>query len=146
MRCALGYSFTLTDLYTKFPFQKLKFSGATFQHIFKSAFLPVQCTRIMYYCIKLVILDVIRNNVTFILPTGKKYAEIYVRRTSKEEFINRRRKGGDQEIDFLETNFTTYKLTFRWMGKNFIRSKPCYIGGDLKKEFINNINNGMKYC
>lgn len=146
MRYALGYAFTLKDLYTKFPFQKLKFNGCSFEHIFKTADLAIICSRIMYYCVKLVITDIIRNNVTFILPTGKRYAEIYVRRTSKEEFIHRRQKGGDQEIDFLETNFTTYKLSFRWMGKYLMRSKPCYVGASLKNEFINNINNGMKYC
>ena len=48
--------------------------------------------------------------------------------------------------DFLETNFTTYKLSFRWMGKYLMRSKPCYIGTSLRDEFINNINNGVKYC
>ena len=95
MRYALGYAFTLTNLFTNFPFEKLKFSGITFEDKFKTRFLPIQCAKILCYCIQLVILDVIRNNVTFILPTGKKYSEIYVRRTSKEEFVNRRRKGGD---------------------------------------------------
>jgi hypothetical protein len=44
----------------------------------------------MSYCIFLVIKDIIKNNVTFILPTNKRYAELYVRRTSKEEFTKRR--------------------------------------------------------
>ena len=69
-----------------------------------------------------------------------------LQRTSQEEFKCRRQKGGDQDIDFLETNFTTYKLSFRWMGKYLMRSKPCYIGTSLRDEFINNINNGVKYC
>ena len=125
MNYALGYAFTLRDLYTKFPFQKLKFRQDKYYNS---------------------IAHIIRNNTTFVLPTGKKYAEIYVRRTSQEEFKCRRQKGGDQDIDFLETNFTTYKLSFRWMGKYLMRSKPCYIGTSLRDEFINNINNGVKYC
>lgn len=146
MNYALGYAFTLRDLYTKFPFQKLKFNGCSFENIFKTADMCIICSRILCYCVQLVITDIIRNNTTFVLPTGKKYAEIYVRRTSQEEFKCRRQKGGDQDIDFLETNFTTYKLSFRWMGKYLMRSKPCYVGTSLRDEFINNINNGVKYC
>ncbi len=145
MNYAFGYAFNLKDLYTKFPYHKLKFNGCSFPQLNTCNIVDI-CTRVMSYCIFLVIKDIIKNNVTFILPTNKRYAELYVRRTSKEEFTKRRQKGGEQDIDFLETNFTTYKLMYRWQNGKILREKPCYVGSELKEEFINNINNGMKYC
>lgn len=146
MRFATGYAFRLRDLFIKFPFEKLKFDGGSFQEIFKTKERCIICARILAYSLKLIVTDIIKNNVTFILPTNSKYAELYVRRTSQEEFAKIRQAGYDQDVDFLETNFTTYRLSFRWQGRNLLRQKPCYMSLSLKKLMIENMNNGMKYC
>lgn len=143
---ALGYAYRLRDLFIRFPFEKLKFDGGSFKEIFKVKERCVICARILGYCLTLIINDIIDNNITFIFPTGKKYAELCMVRTSKEDFARIRKAGYDQDVDFLETNFTTYRMQFRWMGSKIMHTKPCYFNKSIKAKMIENINNGMVYC
>lgn len=146
MNLATGCAFRIKDLFLNFPFNKLKFDGGTFKEIFKNKHRTEILARILTYCIELVIKDIIENNVTFIFPTGKKYAALHMYRTTPKGFQQLRQCGSDMDVDFLETNFTTYKLRFTWMGANFMRSKHVNIGGEYKDMLIENINKGIKYC
>lgn len=96
-------------------------------------------------CVRLVIDDMIDNNVTFQLPTGTKYSELYMRRIDGEEFTKCRQNGRFQDVDFLTSNFTAYEPTFKYQNGGVMRDKKIYFSSTDKNRIIDHINNGKNY-
>jgi len=63
----------------------------------------------------------------------------------EDQFIKQRQNGRFQNIDFIESDFTGYALRYYFKAKSYQKSYQVYLGSDLKKKFINNINTGKKY-
>ena len=63
----------------------------------------------------------------------------------EEQFIKDRQKGKFQDIDFIGSDFTGYIIRYFFKGKAYQKAFQIYLGGELRRKFIDNINNGIKY-
>lgn len=95
--------------------------------------------------VKLVINDIIDNNVTFVFPGNR--GTIHMNRITGEDFVAARQNGKFQEIDFISSFFSGYQLTMTMLKKNGepARTKPIYVDKKLKNKIIENTNNGKQY-
>lgn len=96
------------------------------------------------YCLGIVFHKVINEKLRFKIPYVKdSYIDFEV--VTDEDFENQRRKGRFQNIDFIESDFTGYGIRYHYHGKHYKLFRPIYVGGDLKRNFVEGINSGVKY-
>lgn len=147
----MGYNtdfcFTSQDIYDTAYKSKL---GVNMKHVraYKQDMIKELCSQIFTYFFYLVILDIIENNVTFVLPmhkNGVRKANISVKCIEGETFQKMYQKGSFQGIDFLASNFKGYRLMFQYDSNTGIREKTIYINDKIKKIFYDNINQGKVY-
>lgn len=141
------YCFTGKDIYDSAQKSKL---GVNMKHVraYKQDMIRELCAQILTYFFYLVILDIIENNATFVLPTAKRggrKSNISVKCFEGEDFQRMYRSGIFQGIDFLASNFKGYRLRFQYDYDGGVREKDIYIDNKLKKIFYDNINNGKAY-
>lgn len=96
------------------------------------------------YCFGLILNKVIDEKVRFKVPVNSD-AYIDFEIVSGEKFISQRQNGRFSEIDFVESDFTGYFLTYYFQAKAYQKAMPIYVGGELKKKFLNGINTGEKF-
>lgn len=96
------------------------------------------------YCIGLLMNKILDERVRFKMPVlMEAYIDFEI--VNEDKFEQHRQWGRFQEIDFIGSDFTGYALRYYYKGKAYQKSNQLYPGGDLKKKFIENINNGIKY-
>jgi hypothetical protein len=80
-------------------------------------------------------LDIINNNVTFVLPLRfGNYGEISMKQIADEDFKQAYRRGKFNNIDFVLSQFTGNQLVYRYMKHNKeTMEKPIYVDKYLKK-------------
>mgnify|MGYP003210420435 CR=1 FL=1 len=91
-------------------------------------------------------LDIVDNNVTFILPTHGRFAEMHVKRTYGEDFKRARRSGKWRDVDFLSSGFSGNEIVLNIKSGNFIKSKTVYVDKNIKNKITENTNKGKQYC
>jgi hypothetical protein len=96
------------------------------------------------YCFGLILNRVINDKVRFRVP-AKTEAYIDFEIVSGEKFISQRQNGRFSEIDFIESDFTGYFLTYYFKAKAYQKAIPIYVGGELKRNFLDKINTGTKF-
>lgn len=146
MNYSLGYAFNLDDLFMNFDTSKLKLSSTECKNIIGDHHRKELAKKIFKECLKEIINDVIDNNVTFELPTGKKKSNIHMNRIKDSDFAQARRNGKFKEIDFLESNFSGNQLVLEMDTSNAKRTKKIYVDNKLKQKITDNTNNGKQYC
>lgn len=62
-----------------------------------------------------------------------------------DNFESQRQNGRFQHIDFIESDFTGYGLKYYFKAKDYPKSYPIYLGGELKRLFTEKINSGEKF-
>ena len=136
------YGFSSRELFTRFKHYYIKDSQ---KKIFKVDRKRYAAARIFVHFFWMVLKDVIDNNVTFKLPTGfESYIEMGV--ISGENFIKARQNGAFPEVDFLASNFTAYRLQYRYKLKSGIwMTKHIYVHRKLKDIITENTNNRVRY-
>lgn len=147
MGYATDFCFTSQDIYDTAYKSKL---GVNMKHVraYKQDMIRELCSQIFTYFFYLVILDIIENNVTFVLPmhkNGVRKANISVKCVDGETFQKMYQKGSFQGIDFLASNFKGYRLMFQYDSNTGVREKTIYINDKIKKIFYDNINQGKVY-
>lgn len=140
-----GYCFTAKDLFDNFNAKQITIPTEIFTKKYGCRSKKDLCAKMLTYCFYLIILDIIENNATFVLPTKNREANIYVKQFSGEVFKNMYRKGKFFGVDFLNSNFKGYQIYFQYSHKKELREKPIYINSKLKEMFYENINNGKQY-
>lgn len=96
------------------------------------------------YCFGLVLHTIIDKRVRFKIPYSMNgYIDFEI--VHGDKFTEHRQNGRFQEIDFIESDFTGYALRYYFDTKSYQKSYPIYIGGELKRKFLNGINSGVKY-
>ena len=146
MNFALGHAFNLKHLFENFDLKRLKMNCKDCQDILGyTRHRDVLAAQIFKDSVKLVIKDIINNNVTFELPNS--LAQIYMKKTQGDDFIRARQNGKWQEVDFIASFFTGYQLSFKMKSKNGAprREKPIYVDKYLKEQITENTNNGKQY-
>lgn len=96
------------------------------------------------YCFALILNRMLDEKVRFIIPSvSEAYLDFEI--VQGDKFEEHRGRGRFAEIDFIESDFTGYALRYYFKAKAYQKSYPIYLGSDLKKKFLNNINSGIKY-
>lgn len=141
-----GYCFSAYDLFETFNKKQLKIKREVVQKKYGVNKKQMLCASVLVYCFYLILLDIIENNATFVLPLfNNKQASIYARPIVGDEFKRARQKGAFADIDILASNFTGYQLTFSWETKAGYRYKPVYINKRFKDVLYKHINEGKQY-
>ena len=146
---AIGYACSLNDILVRFPYNKCTKAIRNIKETFKRRALVKKVFR---EGIKLILQDIIDNNATFKLPaTAYRKAEIHFEAITGSDFETARINGKFKEIDFLESLFTGFQLYLfvsNTKTEKFLGSKkyPIYVGGNYKKQIVDNTNKGKVYC
>ena len=145
-RYALGCAFNTRNLLDNFPYKKLHITCKKCKSITGDNHRNLIVEKVFKESIKLVISDIVNNNVTFWLPlTGSKRCNIHMRRVQGNEFKNLRRGGKWRDIDIINSNFSGYQLSLFMLGNRTPRVKSIYLNKKFRTIISNNTNNGMSY-
>lgn len=141
-----SFCFNATDLYETFDKTQLKIKRTVVQDKYGVNKKQIFCASVLIYTFYLILLDIIENNITFVLPLfNNKTASIYARPIVNDELKRARKNGAFADIDLLSSNFTGYQLTYSWETKSGYRYKPIYINKRFKDVFLKHINEGKQY-
>ena len=146
MNYAVGHSFNVDEMFMNFPYKKLKLTCEDCKRINGNKDRDALVKKIFRDSVKVILSDIIDNNVTFILPTNKGIADIHVRRTYGEDFKKARKRGKWKNVDFLSSNFSGNELDLSMKHNVFSKEKIIYVDKNLKSKITENTNNGMQYC
>lgn len=99
------------------------------------------------YLLYLIVLDIVKNNVTFVFPLlNNKEGCFYVKSFEGEDLQRSMQYGKFQGIDIVASEFKAYQIYFQYVIYNGeIREKPIYVTNNVKDIFYENINKGKKY-
>lgn len=140
---ANGYALNAQDLFENFKSRSVTFSkdGTYVQHKKKKA------ASIFLTCVRLVIQDIIDNNVQFKLPpVGNGASYIQMARISGDQFKRAFRAGKWRDIDFLTSDFTGYQIRYYMEHKNKpAREKNIYLYNKHKNQITEKTNQAFTY-
>ena len=143
---ALGCAFSLKNILDNFPYKRLKITCRQCKAIVGDNHRDKLVRKVFRENIKLIINDIINNNVTFWLPlTGSKKCNIHMRRVQGKEFQNLRKSGKWRDVDILKSMFSGYELSFFMLGNRTPRIKSIYLNKEFKNRITQNTNNGTQY-
>lgn len=140
------YYFNAEELFEDFDIKKLSVKRKALQHRYGQHVNTRNiCCRVFIYFLYLIILDIIRNNITFIFPIRRTFIlGIKILEGQKlKEYVRRK----DLEMyDYIGSGFVLPRITlFYEYRKKEIKTKEVILNYSLNKEFFDNINNGKVY-
>lgn len=144
MKYATGYAFSSKDIFNNFPTKKLVITRDKCKELFHTFNRKIVAIRIFLYAVKVILLDIINNNVTFKLPTQRE-CYLYIKRTHGEDFKKARRNGKWQDVDYLASNFSGYQMEFMYIASERDIHKPVYLSGWMRDMITENTNKGKQY-
>lgn len=142
---ATSYALTPCDLYANFDRDRyirpeaLEYMTKTVGRHFDQYF-----GRILRYFFKLVIDDVIDNNVTFQLPPGCR-ARIEMQNVCGDDFIRAYQNGAFQDVDYLASNFVGNNLILKFATRYKKWEKPIHVDREAKSRITYNTNHHVQY-
>lgn len=144
---AMGHSFTAKDLFINFPIRKLKMTPEICKEIYSDGSKKDLAAHIFTDSVKLVMDDIIENNIQFKLPkVGRAESNIQMNKIEGDDFKKQFRRGKWRDIDFITSNFTGYQLQYTIEGKKRpVRYKPIYIAKQDKDRITEYTNQGKQY-
>lgn len=96
------------------------------------------------YAIGLILYHVLEHKERFIIPcVSESYIDFEI--VTGDMFEKQRQGGRFSEIDFIESDFTGYAIRYYFKARAYQKAYPIYIGGSLKKKFLDGINSGQKF-
>lgn len=146
MRYKTGFCFNSRELYDCWGCNKIPIPYKIYKGIYNCDSASVFFAQIFMYYMLLVLMDIIENNVTYILPLkGNRHAMIHVKVFDGDEFQRLYAGGKFVGIDFLSSLFKGYQLFFCYNARGEEREKPIYINNKMKELFYSYINAGKQY-
>lgn len=145
MNYAIGYTLLAKHLFKFFNTKKLKLTAKECEQLIGNRHKEKVAENVFKCAVKLVIDDVINNNITFQLPTNKRKAFIKMKRYDNEAFAKGRRNGKWQDVDFLQSNFSAYQMVFQYMSRGVTLHKPIYLDKKHKDSITKYTNEGKQY-
>lgn len=141
MNYALGHAFNLKHLFEKFNLKRLKLTCKDcLEHTGYNRHRDALAKQIFKDSVKLVLNDIIDNNVTFIFPNS--LAKIHMQKTEGDDFVHARQCGKWQDVDFIASFYTGYELALTLKDT---RVKPIYVGKEMKDRITKYTNEGKQY-
>lgn len=144
MNYKTGYAFNAKELFQNFNIKYIKTNSSILKEHYHTKEKKEMAVKVFLYAIYLILLDIIENNVTFVLPTKRK-SQIQMGNVSGDNFKEARKNGKFQDIDFLESNFTGHQLEFVYWTKHSEKKKLIYVDSKLKQKITDYTNKGKKY-
>lgn len=140
---ALGHACSVYDLFVNFPDKKFKLTKSKQSVYYRKQ----KAASIFLTCVKLVIQDIIDNNIQFKLPPlGNCQSYIQMEQFRGKDFKNLFKAGKWKDIDFLATNFTGYQIAYFIKSKvRPDRKKLIYLSSKYNKQITEKVNNGFTY-
>ena len=133
MRHALGSAFTVKELFYKFKTKRISLTCKDCARIFGDNHKTYAIAKIFRDCYRLVIEDIIENDVSFELPVGKCRTNISMKKIDRTNLARMRSKGFLLDVDFITSNFSAYRLVVNIYGNRAIpRDIPVYTDLKLK--------------
>ena len=145
MIMATGAAFNIDEILMNFPYKKLSITCQKCKEITGNPHRNILVKQILRECVRVILNDVIDNNVTFWLPTGAKKCNIHMKRVDGEAFKNLRKAGKWKDVNLLSSSFTGYELGLFMYGVRDPRVKTIYVNKSLKDKITQNTNNRMQY-
>lgn len=145
MNYAVGCAFNLDNIFDNFKYKKLNFNCEKCKEITGDPHRKYLVKRIFRECFKLIIKDIIENNITFWLPTGSRQSCLKMKRVRGDAFKNLRRFGKWKDVDFLQSNFTGHEIGFFMFGNRTPRVKNVYLNTKYKNRITEKTNQRMNY-
>lgn len=98
-------------------------------------------------CLGEILLDIIENNVIFVLSLDANcYAEICCETMSTHTFKTLYQSGFLQKIDYIKSEFTANQLLFKYkLPKYKMRESRLRVYGKINDALIDSANKGKKY-
>lgn len=144
MNYATGYCFNSKDIFANFPIKKMKISGESCKKILGYLDKRSLAIRIFLYAVKIILLDIIDNNVTFKLPIRRE-CYLNIVKTSGENFKKARMNGKWLDVDYLKSDFSGYQMQFSYIANEREIKKKVYLSKWMKDKITENTNKGMQY-
>lgn len=147
MNYATGYAFNTDEIFENFPYDKLLVTCDDCNIVNGDYHKDKLVKRVFKDALKLILQDIIENNVTFQLPTGSRKAEIHIDNVQGKNFERARKHGKWLDVDFLASNFTGNLLVLDMYSKEGMRRrKPIYVDKILRDRLVELTNEGKTYC
>ena len=143
MWLALGHSFCLKEIFHNLKQDKLKLKKQ-----FNSKKRTKLINDIFLYSMELIFNDIIENNVTFVLPTRSRKADIHMHRFTDRVFQRGRKAGKWRDIDYLASYFSGYQMVLTMYNREGkpARQKPIYVDKRFNAKITEKVNQGKQYC
>ena len=148
MNYATGCAFNLDEMLINLDKSKLNMTSELCKQITGDEHKNTLIKRICLEGMKLVLDDIIDNNVTFELPTGSsRKTQIRMGRFSEEQFAKARRNGKFTDVDFLTSNFSGYQIILEMLYKDGRpkRKRQVYVDKARKDKITKYTNQGKQY-
>lgn len=142
---SIGCAFNMDEMFINFPYKRLKITCNECYNINGHYHKQVLVKQVFRECFKLVINDIIDNNITFHLPTGAKKCNMHMMKVRGEAFKKLRQAGKWSDVDILESNFTGYEIGFFMYRKVTPKIKTVYVNKEYKNRITENTNKGFQY-
>ena len=146
MNYALGYAWKLDEIFENFKSQNLKIDCVSLQRLYGDNHKKRLCYKVFRECVKIIVNDIIDNDVEFQLPTGSRKTSLQMHTYRDEEFKKARKNGKFMEVDFLDSDFSANQLQLYMYGhRNIPKAKQVYVNKELKQKITNYTNQGRVY-
>lgn len=148
MNYATGCAFNLDEMLLNLDKSKLTMTSDLCERINGDRHKNTLIKQICLEGMKLVLDDIIENNVTFELPTGSaRKTQLRMGRFTDEEFAKVRRRGKFADVDFLTSNFSGYQILLEMFYKSGRppRTKKVYVDKTRRDRITEHTNNGKQY-
>lgn len=101
------------------------------------------CSIILCDVLKAMINDIIEHNTYIEIPKSWGTAMLYMKEIKGEEFKNRYREGEFQDIDYLASDYTSYKIAVK--SNTFDEGFEIDVNDEMNDIIINKTNKGYRY-
>lgn len=147
MRHITDFAFTADDIFKHFDTRKVNIHKEVFAKKYGVNSRRMFCSTVFVYCMHLIMLDIIENNATFVLPLfNGKEASIFIRPIVGEEFKLARQKGAHKDVDIIASNFTGYWPVYQWKNNTTYRyTKSIYMNRKYTDLLMSYVNKGRQY-
>lgn len=145
MITATGAAFNMDEMFMNFPYKKLSITCEKCKEITGNPHRDLLVKQVFRECVRVILNDIIDNNITFWLPTGAKRCNIHMKRVDGEAFKNLRKAGKWRDVNLLSSSFTGHELGLFMYGVRDPRVKTIYVNKSLKDKITQNTNKGMQY-
>lgn len=145
MNYATGYALTAGDLFKSFDLRRLKLTAKECEELIGNRHKEKIAQDVFKYAVKLVLDDIMHNNIKFSLPTGAKTCILGMKRFKDADFAQARRAGKWNDVDFLASNFTAYQMNLSLMSGGIMREKLAYLDTQNRDIITKYTNEGRQY-